>query len=474
MPSATTFTDPNTPVPPQTTASSLLNQGNRFDPNSLASITAAGNAAVGSSAPPYTPLIGNPAYLTSAQYNNAFNPYLPYNEQFQYNPIVDTSGTELSPFGAMGNMNVNAAQANPYFARMPWQTGPQQYNPFQATAAQGTVDPNSMIQNQFNQLMSSNKDQYGVPDWARTAVTAANQQMAAAGLGNSTMAAGATTAAILNTALPMAAANAQVVAQLNSQNLSNRQQTMLSNTAWLNAAAQFNASSRQQNDQFFASLTTDMSKFNASQANTMRQFNAGQLNTVRQFNAQLNSQRQEFTRQNQLLVNQSNVQWRRAINTANTAGLNAANQANVANLFNMSQNSLNNLWQQARDEASWALTSSENSQNRALSLVNSALNRQTSLDILNTQLQASMFGALGQFGANLLGSALGGAGGLFGSSSSSQGGDYGGGGSGSSTYNLGGASGYYGGGGYAEGGMVTNIQSDVNTGMIGNTNGVTI
>lgn len=528
------------------TASSYLGQGARVNLGDPNSVNDAANAAVASSAQSYNQAaLVNNGYITDAEGNQqplkdsttaamqagAFNPQLNPNTQFSYNPIQNNPNSTLGNANQVGPSDwttqtanaVNAAQLDrfPQTAQgNTQQVNPNQYNtnatnygartgtsqgvdpnPYSAAnnpasqmnavdnagGAHGNVDPNSMIQNQFDQLMDDQVDENGVPRWAETAVTAANQRMNSLGLGASTMAGNATAKAILDTALPMAAANSQVVAQLNSQNLSNDQQAMLSNQAYENAAAQFNAQSKQQNDQFFSNLTANlaqsnaarqdaMSQFNtgqentasqynatnaqqsqqfnstlqsslaaqnAAQANAMEQFNAGQSNASTQFysnlnqqanllNAQLgtqanqfnvaqqnamvqfldnlNGQRAEFNAQNQLVVDQSNVQWQRAINTANTAGQNAANQANVMNTFNLQQTDLNNLWQQSRDEASWALTSSENSQNRALTLVNSALNRQTSLDILNSQLQASMYSALGGLGVNILGGLFGGSG----------------------------------------------------------------
>lgn len=401
--------DPNNPV---------------IDPGNLQNVNAAGNVAVASSAPPYNPLTsgtsndpynGQPNSVsniaTESQFNNAYSPqFLPGTQQ-TYNPIqnspdqeLDRNAYQLNPDGTTAQQtNANASQVN-----APTNPGAANYDATLGTAAQGKVDPNSMIQNQFEQLMNDGtKDGQGVPAWARTAVTAANQRMNGLGLGASTMAGGATAAAILNAALPMAAANAQVVAQLNSQNLSNSQQTMLSNTAFTNAAAQFNAQNLQQNNQFFASLTSQIAAQNADRSTAVSQFNAGQANTLAQFNSNLANQREEFNTQNQLLIDQSNVQWRRTINTANTAGINAANQANAQTLFNLSQTDQNNLWQQSRDEASWALTSSENSQNRLLSLVNSSLNRNTSLNILSSTLNANMFSNLGALGVNLLNGQVG-------------------------------------------------------------------
>ena len=439
-----------------TTANQALDTGANINPSDPNSVNVAGNLAVASSSPPYQPLVNTPTNYTInpntgekdstynatlfTEANQALNPdqILRPATTLTYNPIQNTPDQQLgyTPTGQQQydpTAQATAAQANnPNF--VPAST----YNATQATAAHGTVDPNSLIQNQFQDLMKSNDNNgNGVPDWAETAVTAANQRMNALGLGASTMAGGATAAAILNTALPMAQFNANLVATLNLQNLSNDQQTLLSNAAWDNAAKQFNATSIDQNQHFFTNLVAQIADQNANRATTVSQFNAGETNKMDQFKANLDSQRQEFNTQNQLLVDQSNVQWRRTINTANTAGQNAVNQANTMNTFNISQTDLNNLWQQARDEASWALTSSENSQNRALSLVNSSLNRQTSLDILNSQMQAQMFSQLGAFGVNVLGGLFGGSGAsgigsgisnLFGGGSNSNPSDLGGGG----------------------------------------------
>lgn len=352
----------------------------------------------------------NQTYATQQQ--EAFNPaqYQAQHPelQFQYTPIQNDPSQELNyqAIGvnnqlAMGYQTATAGQAAVNQA-----PGAATYQATQGQAAQGTVDPNSLMENQYASLTKGVVDG-SVPDWARTAVTAARQQLTSLGLGASTMAGGATAAAILNAAFPMAQQNSNIIAQINSQNLANRQQTLLSNTAMDNAAKQFNAQSVNQVNQFNASLLAQINAQNADRLTAVSQFNSGQYNSLSQFLTNLNSQRQEFNAQNQLLVDQSNVQWRRAINVANTAGINAANQANVQNLFNLSTSAQNQLWQTSQDEASWALTSSENSQNRLLSLVNSALNRQTSLQILASQLNANMFNQLGSFATNLLGGNLG-------------------------------------------------------------------
>ena len=69
---------------------------------------------------------------------------------------------------------------------------------------------------------------------------------------------------------------------------------MLSDQAAQNAAVQFNVTSQNQIDQFFANLAQDINKFNASathlnsltlKANAMQQFAATMTNQREQFNA---------------------------------------------------------------------------------------------------------------------------------------------------------------------------------------------
>jgi hypothetical protein len=408
-----------------TTANQALDTGAQINPSDPNSVNVAGNLSVASSAPLYQPMVGpnsgsftidpntgkpDPVYshLLNTEGYTAFNPGSALTDAttLKYNPIQNSADQQLNYTPMANRGDISARQAAAAQAPTPTFVPASTYDATQAKAAHGTVDPQSLVQNQFTDL-TKGVTEGQVPDWARTAVTAANQRMNALGLGASTMAGGATAAAILNTALPMAEFNANIVATLNLQNLSNDQQTLLSNAAWDNAAKQFNATSIDQNQHFFSNLIAQVADQNANRATTVSQFNAGETNKVAEFNANLDSQRQEFNTQNQLLVDQSNVQWRRTINTANTMGENAANQANAMNALNISQTDMNNLWQQARDEASWSLTASENSQNRALSLVNSALNRQTSLDILNSQMQAQMFSQLGGLGVNILGGLFG-------------------------------------------------------------------
>jgi hypothetical protein len=260
------------------------------------------------------------------------------------------------------------------------------------TAQQEEVDTKSTVQGQLATL-TSQFDDGEIPSWAAPSIRMAEQRLAARGMGASSMAGEAILNAAMEAATPIAAADAQTFAafqqanlnnrqqaevinsqqtlQLDIQNLNNEQQTRVFNSqqrvqalfndqSAVNSSKQFNASSEQQNDQFFAGLFNETSKFNAGQNNAISQFNAGQTNTMSQFNSNLENQREQFNTKNSILIDQSNAVWRRQINTQNTATQNAANQMNVMNRFNMSQTALNNQWQQFRDNEFWARTTANN------------------------------------------------------------------------------------------------------------------
>lgn len=278
----------------------------------------------------------------------------------------------------------------------------------QATAVQGSVNPLDTVQGQLTNLYA----QTGVgqiPTWAASAVTSANAAMAARGMGASSIGMAAITAAVQQSALPIAAQDASTYFQMDLTNLSNRQQTelqnvqmqqqsMLSDQAAVNAANQFNATNYTQIQEFTGTLVSNIATQNADRFTAMSQFNAGQQNTVAlqnvanqinvgeftstqqaaidQFNSSQQFARDQFNAQAAYAIDQSNVTWRRNINTQNTAAVNAANQVNVQNAFNMSQTAQNNLWQQWRDDVSYSFTQSQNQQAMAFNASMAANNQQ--------------------------------------------------------------------------------------------------
>ena len=90
-------------------------------------------------------------------------------------------------------------------------------------AATGVVTEDMTVQGQLNKLLT-NFDAGAPPPWAAASMRAANAQMAARGLGASSLAGQAIIQATLEAATPIAAADAKVFETMGLQNLSNRQQ----------------------------------------------------------------------------------------------------------------------------------------------------------------------------------------------------------------------------------------------------------
>jgi len=92
-----------------------------------------------------------------------------------------------------------------------------------AEAAQGTVTEDMTVQGQLAKL-TKNFDATNPPSWAAGALRAVTAEMAARGLGASSLAGAALVQAAMEKALPIASADAAIYQQFASQNLSNRQQ----------------------------------------------------------------------------------------------------------------------------------------------------------------------------------------------------------------------------------------------------------
>ena len=292
-----------------------------------------------------------------------------------------------------------------------------------------------------------------MPVWARGAAEATRAAMQARGMGASSMMAEALAEGIMKSAVPIAASDAATYKEMIFQNLNNRQQAALTNAnnyfqmdmanlsnkqqtslanlstrqafllsdqAASNAAAQFNATSTNQVNQFYDGLNSQIAEQNAARSDAMNKFaneesnkisainaqnsigvdeaDANRQATINQFNSTLADARQRFNVENQRVIDQSNVQWRRAINTANTASVNATNQLNAQNMLDMSNYALSGLWQQWRDEADWVNSASENSLSRAHNAALAALERTTELDLADESKKSKMYELLGKFG----------------------------------------------------------------------------
>lgn len=307
----------------------------------------------------------------------------------------------------------------------------------QGTAAQGQVDAKSTMKGQLTELMAGDVKNAA---WAKGAVQAAEEAMAARGLGASSIAGEAITRAIMDAGIKVAEFDAMRYAEMDLTNLTNEQQmsvenikmrhqSMLSDQAAVNAARQFNAQNKTQVGQFFANLISTIDKSNVEQANAMSQFNAAQktqasiataahqqqsyinnaqtASEISKFNAEQANLTSRFYTENQLLIDQSNAEWRRGINTANTAATNTANQINALNTLEISNTAMNNIWMAARDNAAWAFQSGQNEQDRAANLAIAAFNRDTQFDLMSADQRNSFFESLGGFAFDILRNRLG-------------------------------------------------------------------
>jgi len=174
--------------------------------------------------------------------------------------------------------------------------------------------------------------------------------------------------------------NARNFLQMDMANLSNKQQTevfktqqnisaILNDSAQEFAASQFNATSENQTNQFFAGLSAGVSQFNASQINTMDQFNLNSTNAMRQFNSEMQNARDIFNAQNGLVIAQANAKWRQNIATLNTSAQNESNMDFAKTINALSAKNLDEIWQRERDIMSNAFVSSQSAADRALQII---------------------------------------------------------------------------------------------------------
>ena len=188
----------------------------------------------------------------------------------------------------------------------------------------------------------------------------------------------------LNNRQQAAVQNAKAFLDMDMANLSNQQQmdvfaaqsmvqAMFTDQAAENAAAQFNATSKNQVDQFYASLTSATNQFNTAQTNAVALANTDAENAMLKFSQEIQNQRDQFNANNQLVIAQSNATWRRQIATADTAAINRANEINAAAILNISNQAYAEIWQNYADTFEMAWKSTENERDREAAIVKAML-----------------------------------------------------------------------------------------------------
>jgi len=205
----------------------------------------------------------------------------------------------------------------------------------QAAAAQANPSQGAMVQDQLASLMTQFQGT-NPPAWAAGAIRTANAQMAARGLGSSSLAGQAIVQAAMESALPIAQADARTIAQFDAQNLSNRQQTAML------AAEQRAKFLGQEFDQAFqvrvqnAARVSDIANQNFTADQQVQLENSRIANTMNLNNLS----------NNQALV----MSQAAALAQLDTANLNNRQQAGVQNAQNFLQTDMANLSNQQQTE----------------------------------------------------------------------------------------------------------------------------
>ena len=186
----------------------------------------------------------------------------------------------------------------------------------QIEAAQATPSKKATVAGQLESLMADFEGG-DTPAWASGAMRTAMQSLAARGLGASSIAGQAVVQAAMEAALPIAAADAQTLAQFEAQNLSNRQQR-----------AMLAAEQRAQ----FMGMEFDQA-FQARVANASRIADAANMNFTAEQQIALENARAANT------INLENLTNRQAVVMAEAAAL---SQLDISNLNNRQQAAVQN------------------------------------------------------------------------------------------------------------------------------------
>jgi hypothetical protein len=211
----------------------------------------------------------------------------------------------------------------------------------------------------------------------------------------------------------VAVENARAMLTMDIKNLDNRQQTTLfraqelndalvSDSGFVNAvnitnannaldAAKVTASLMQSAQQFNADLFTKVNLANANAANELAKFNAQQANARDEFNAAAGAQ-----------INMANAKILADISTANTAAVNAANAVNAKNATDLSAAAYAQQSQTYRDllEMSWKTGESE--LDRANQIVAATLSSNASTNAARTTADSAALANIAKAGVTLL------------------------------------------------------------------------
>lgn len=200
--------------------------------------------------------------------------------------------------------------------------------PVEVRAAVAALPTEALVSSQMESLLAGMEDGK-TPAWARPAVAAIEQKLAARGLSASTVGRDALFNAIIQSALPMAQSNAQALQQRAAQNLSNEQQANLTQATQDMQRRMANLANRQTAEGQTAQYAQQMSVL---QSQFTQQGVMAEMQVANDFLARNAGFQQQMN-----LANLSNDQQMKlanlsALNQASSENLTAEQQTDLANL----------------------------------------------------------------------------------------------------------------------------------------------
>ena len=319
-------------------------------------------------------------------------------------------------------------------------------------AATQALDEKATVKYQMANLMSDIEEGKPLPAWASPAVRKVQAVMQSRGMGASSMASAAMVQAVMESGMPIAAADAKAYGTIQIQNLTNQQaaalqkastiagmdtanldarmtgavnnaknflqmdltnlsaeqaaktldyqsllQGVFTDSAAENTKIQLNAKTETQVQEFYDELGTQVDAANQNRTAAMEQFNVSEENAMTQFQETTIDSREKFNANMGYAVDQSNVQWRRQINTANTTVQNETNRINTQMAYNASQQAMNFLWQKYRDNATFNFQKIENAFGREHAIGLMALEYSYNQQLLSQQEKKDLIKTIGGF-----------------------------------------------------------------------------
>jgi len=200
--------------------------------------------------------------------------------------------------------------------------------PIEVQAAIAALPPEALVSAQMENLLGG-MESGNIPAWAKPAVATIEQNLAARGLGVSTVGRDALFNAVIQTALPLAQSNAQALQANAARNLTNQQQANLEE-ARLNASRRLaNLSNQQTAESQTAQFAQNLKVLQSQQDQQTLLVSSEQQQQVRIQNLQNRQRAAELSAQNQQQINSQELGNEQQIELANLEIKNQTEQQNM-------------------------------------------------------------------------------------------------------------------------------------------------